>query len=177
MDELSEVLSVATRDVGRMYFQLSVDGGDPIYRERVYCYELYHQMRLNWPHGTEYYLNGEVDKSAHPILRQMGVGREKPDLLVHKPGYMSGNYAIIEVKPARAGNAGIYKDLCTLQLFSAQVGYRRAIYLHFGFDNQDIVSRVENVASSFRELPAIELWVHSRPGEAAQIASTLGRQS
>ncbi|WP_398473307.1 methionyl-tRNA formyltransferase-like protein [Tardiphaga sp.] len=175
MDELTEVFTAATRDVGSEYFQLKIDGGDPIYRERVYCYELYHRMRVRWPESTEYYLNGEVDKAAHPILRRMGVGREKPDLLVHKPGYMSGNFAIIEVKSARSDNAGIYKDLCTLRLFLAQVGYRRAIYLHFGFDNDDIVSRVEQIASSFEKLPPIELWVHSRPGEAANIASTLVR--
>ena len=76
-----------------------------------------------------YVLNGEVDKRAHPILRGRGADLNTPDLLVHKPGDMAGNHAIIEVKPAHAGNARIQKDLNTLSLFVREVGYERAIYL------------------------------------------------
>jgi hypothetical protein len=51
-----------------------VHGGLPAYRERVYCYELYHQMRRRWPLNCEYSLNGEVDKRGHPYLQA------RPDL-------------------------------------------------------------------------------------------------
>ena len=44
MEELDLVIQEATAAIDAMYFQLPVDGGDPVYRERVYCYELYHQM-------------------------------------------------------------------------------------------------------------------------------------
>lgn len=71
MDELTRILKDATAGIGQGYFHLNVDGGNPIYRERVYCYELYHQMRLRWPADTEYCLNGEIDKAAHPILRTL----------------------------------------------------------------------------------------------------------
>jgi hypothetical protein len=88
MQELSDVLQAATSAIEPMYFRLEIDGGDPVYRERVYCYELYHQMRLRWPNGCPYYLNGEIDKAAHPILMQLGAAHAKPDLLIHQPGYM-----------------------------------------------------------------------------------------
>lgn len=77
MDELGTILSEAAGAVDAMYFQLNIDGGDPVYRERVYCYELYHQMRCRWPSDGQFYLNGEVDKSAHPILKKRGVTHEK----------------------------------------------------------------------------------------------------
>ena len=110
MQELTGILEAATAGIGPTYFRLSIDGGDPIYRERVYCYELYHQMRQRWPSSSEFFLNGEIDKAAHPILRQLGATNTKPDLLIHRPGYMSGNHAIVEVKHCRTSPKGIAKD-------------------------------------------------------------------
>src|SRR5882757_9488666 len=107
MQELTDLLHTATASIEPGYFHLNVDGGDPVYRERVYCYELYHQMRMRWPKDTPFYLNGEIDKAAHPILTEIGADFAKPDLLVHRPGYMSGNYAIVEVKSPGASSAGI----------------------------------------------------------------------
>jgi hypothetical protein len=72
MKELTKVLAEATGAVGNGYFRLNIDGGDSVYRERVYCYELYHQMRLRWPVGCPFYLNGEIDKAAHPIMTELG---------------------------------------------------------------------------------------------------------
>src|SRR5689334_4096228 len=106
MNELTEILADATAHVGPEYFRLPIDGGGPLYRERVYCYELYHQMRLRWPLHGPFMLNGEVDKSAHPILSTLGASYAKPDLLVHGPGHMSRNYAIIEVKSLMARREG-----------------------------------------------------------------------
>jgi len=37
------------------YFHINIDGGDAIYRERVYCYELYHQVRNRWPREFLFY--------------------------------------------------------------------------------------------------------------------------
>lgn len=167
MRELTTLLEEATARVSRLYFHIHVDGGDPIYRERVYCYELYHQLRCIWPSETEFYLNGELDKSAHPILKEIGADYAKPDLLVHKPGNMSGNHAIIEVKSSTAQNAGIAKDLNTLALFRTKVGYQRAIYLLFGYEVEDAADRVQRVAQSIEGLPEIELWLHSMPSRAA----------
>ena len=106
MNELSAILGDAANAVSEAYFRLSIDGGDPVYRERVYCYELYHQMRLRWPTNTPFYLNGEIDKAAHPILRELGADFAKPDFLVHQPGHMSGNHAVIEVKTSSADAEG-----------------------------------------------------------------------
>lgn len=173
MNELTGILQAATAGVDAMYFHLNIDGGDPVFRERVYCYELYHQMRSHWPLQGRYFLNGELDKSAHPILRELGAEHAKPDLLVHTPGTMAGNYAIIEVKHSMAAD-GIRKDLQTLDLFVRRVSYQRAIYLIYGHEaNARGVGKIETIAKEFQELVPIELWLHSEVGQPATHNTTL----
>jgi len=55
MDELTSILQQAT--------------AGPVYPERVYCNELYHQMRMLWPKTTPFYLNGEID-NVRNLARQ-----------------------------------------------------------------------------------------------------------
>ncbi len=170
MVELDSILSEAAAHVDKMYFHLRIDGGDaPIFRERVYCYELYHQMRLLWPKTTKFFLNGEVDKAAHPILRKLDADKAKPDFLVHTPGYMTGNYAIIEVKHICATKQGIIKDLKTLIKFKDQVSYQRGICLIYGdLPGNEVLSKVCEAAREANiELRKIELWQHKKPGEMA----------
>jgi len=126
---IEQLIADATKHIEQNYFQLPIDGQeDPIYRERVYCYELYHQLRSRWPVNTNYELSGEVDKSGHPLIRNNNLDRVKPDLLVHIPGDMRGNYTIIEVKPITANRDGIAKDLSTLTAFRRHADYEKAIY-------------------------------------------------
>ena len=108
MENLDRILQDATAAVEDNYFRLHIDGADaPIYRERVYCYELYHQMRRRWPDDGPFRLNGEVDKAAHPVLSRLDASYAKPDLLVHGPGDMGRNHAIIEVKSQKIGRAHV----------------------------------------------------------------------
>jgi len=174
MQELSSVLAAATAAIEPGYFRLSIHGGDPVYRERVYCYELYHQMRLRWPRGCAFALNGEVDKAAHPILMKLGADGFKPDLLVHTPGDMAGNHAVMEVKSARAVRNGFPKDLKTLAVFRQAVGYERAIYLIYGGETSDGLIRSMAGYATKSGLPVpVEVWLHSAPGHAAVHAITL----
>lgn len=43
-----QLLNDATKEIEDQYFQLPIDGADSVYRERVYAYELYHQLRKIW---------------------------------------------------------------------------------------------------------------------------------
>jgi hypothetical protein len=174
LKELSHLLSEATRAIDGRYFHLAVDSGPPIYRERVYCYELYHQMRSLWPSDCPFCLNGEVDKAGHPILPKRGVRRAIPDLLVHQPGSMRGNYAIIEVKNPLARSVGINKDLKKLDLFARKVEYQRAIYLTYGGVDDRLVDTIIRCAREIPDLAPIELWVHRHVGEPAMHRLTLG---
>lgn len=97
-----------------------------------------------------------------------------PDILIHTPGDMAGNHAIIEVKSVEARRGGIRKDLETMARFRRVAGYERAIYLIFGGRDLETVYRT---VEEFRPLPEIELWVHPQPGEPADKIATLGVQS
>jgi hypothetical protein len=175
MNELSQIISDATGAIDNSYFRLQLDGGDPVYRERVYCYELYHQMRLRWPENTTYVLNGEVDKAAHPILCRLSADHVKPDLLVHRPGYMSGNHAIIEVKPSNASSRGIKKDIESLSLFIKTVGYQRAIYLIYGNDaGETKIEQIRRIAGNIEDIASIELWIHQHANRCAFHFATIG---
>jgi hypothetical protein len=170
MQELDGIIAGATAEINALYFNLPIDGGEAVFRERVYCYELYHQLRRRWPPACPYVLNGEVDKRAHPILRKLGAEFSIPDFLVHIPGNMGGNHAIIEVKSANAPSAGISKDLTTLARFRDAVGYERAIYLFYGGVPMDSVERIIKLLP---KLPRIELWVHEAPKTAARCLKML----
>ncbi|MBY0612142.1 MAG: methionyl-tRNA formyltransferase-like protein [Beijerinckiaceae bacterium] len=157
------IFESATAQVDEGYFNLRIDGGAPILRERVYCYELYHQFRLCWPEASPYIINGEVDKRGHPILRKLKA-QQIPDFLIHSPGSMRHNHTIIEVKTSNVKNGGLKKDVETLLRFRNIVGYQRAIYLIFGSLNDRTKKRI---AKNICEYPQIELWFHDKPNTPA----------
>ena len=115
-NELSLVtdwLLCASSQVTAPYFQLPVAGQEELtYRERVYCYELYHCWRKHWSDGFPFSLSGEIDKSGHALIRRPS----KPDFLVHVPGQMR-NLPIVEVKPANAQRREMAEDLEKLTYF------------------------------------------------------------
>ena len=104
-----EHLCVAAAGIPQHYFQLPVSGREgPIYRERVYCYELCHQLRMLLDEDAElkgYVLGGEIDKVGHAVIRRCA-----PDFVFHKPGGMENNLVIVEVKPIRGDIEGARKD-------------------------------------------------------------------
>jgi hypothetical protein len=169
MDDFNKLLVEATAAIPPEYLQVPVAGLDvPAYRERVYCYELYHQLRARWPEKTHLSLGGEVDKKGHPLIRGNDLDNRKPDLLVHEPGDMGGNYAVIEVKPAEADSRGVAKDLRTLTAFLERGAYARGLLLVYG-DQARLPWFAAIVGASRQAHPelALELWWHPSPGEGA----------
>ena len=62
---LPDLIGSASAHIGADYFQLPVADADAVYRERVYCYELYHQLRCLWK-DFPFSLGGEIDKQGNP---------------------------------------------------------------------------------------------------------------
>ena len=148
------------------YFKLFVAGAEnPIFRERVYCYELYHQLRCTLGDGFPYKLDGEVDKNAHPFIQ----GAKKPDFIIHVPGSMEKNLAVIEVKSTDAESNEIKQDIKKLKGF-LEADYYRAIMLIYGDDS----SKVEHARSEIDSLPKayaeriLLLW-HKQPKEPVEV--------
>lgn len=174
MEQLDDILQAATAAVGEPYFLLPIAGGDPVSRERVYCYELYHQLRNRWPDDAELVLNGEVDKRAHLGMRALGVTNQKPDFLIHSPGDMHRNHAIIEVKVSKTTAKEIRKDLKTLSVFLGGPQYDRGVYLIYGDRANDrFVHRVRAAAQGIEGTAGIEIWLHPIYGAPAMRAAVL----
>jgi len=119
-----EALTEATRQIGAAYFLLPIAGRDrPIKRERVYCYELYHQLRVAL-HDSPLTLTGEPDKRGHPDFPSIN-----PDFVFHTPGGHGDNTAVIEVE-CRLGLKHLTKDLANLKTMKDK-GYTTLVLLLF----------------------------------------------
>jgi hypothetical protein len=102
-----EQLKEAVTKVDAKYINISViELPNNIYRERVFCYELYHQLRKLLGDDYKYMLDGELDKKSHPIIYP-----KIPDFVIHYRGEMGYNLAIIEVKPIKS----IYTSITNLE--------------------------------------------------------------
>ena len=170
---IKDLLAEATAKIDPNYFLLpvaNVHGELPIlhYRERVYAYELYHQLRVLWP-AWHYSLGGEVNKRQHPLVCGPGLDNVMPDLLVHKPGCMNHNLVVIEIKAAShdARQEAIEKDIRRLIAFCEKASYEVGILLAYGEHIgrvQDYARRTKNTVN----LDAIELWHHATPNQPAR---------
>ena len=141
LDEFLVILNQSCKRIESEFFYLRQHDQDPVYRERVYSYELYHQLRIaiatniNLKHLS---INGEVDKSG-----RRGFNKEKPDLILHLPESMEENIAVIEIKTA---NGTKYKKANnTLRDFTNIHKYEGGIFLTFGSILKDsYTQRLEN---------------------------------
>ena len=132
-EAFSGMLREALDKVPDEYMYVPVLGrSQPIYRERVFCYELYHQLRCLWG-SFPYTLAGELDKAGHSLIGN----NAKPDFLIHRPGSMRGNFIAMEVKPAIAPVRKLVDDLVTLNWFVSEANYAFGLLLIYG-DNADI---------------------------------------
>jgi len=166
-----ECLKKTGRRIDGHYFQLDVAGSEEsIYRERVYCYELYHQIRCVIGDSFPYKLDGEVDKGGHPII-QPELGRKKPDFIVHVPRKMNRNLVVIEVKPVTVKSTmdKLREDLKTLKGFLNKAKYYRAIMLIYGDGKSDLPNEIPDEVKKFREGRVLLVW-HQGPGEEPVIA-------
>ena len=159
-----ECLKEAGRRMDRHYFQLDVAGSEEsIYRERVYCYELYHQLRCVLGDSFPYKLDVEVDKANHRIIQQK-LGAKKPDFIVHVPKKMNHNLVVIEVKPVKSRMTELRKDLKTLKAFLDEAKYHRAIMLIYGDGKNDLPNKIPDEVKKFPERRILLVW-HQGPGQ------------
>jgi hypothetical protein len=163
----------AGEKIERHYFQIAVaDLEKPIFRERVYCYELYHQLRNILKKTFPYKLDGEMDKNGQPLFRNE-LEAKKPDFIVHVPGEMGRNLVIIEVKPIIVKDKinELRKDIETLKNFLNKAHYYRAIMLLYGNGESDLPQNIQdeitNLPMEYRER-IVFVW-HRGPGEKPMV--------
>lgn len=125
----------------------------PIYRECVYCYELYHRLRVALPHNFPFSLAGEVDKSGHPSIRTFPLNRRQLDFLVHFAGNMTSNLLAVEVKPGIAGSRDMKKDIETLISCLNQANYEYGMLLFYGGCRPEWLGKLKRLADKSTDFP------------------------
>jgi hypothetical protein len=166
-------LLAATARLDERYFRLAVTGqAQPAVRERAYCYELYHQLRLALPNHDEFpfALHGEVDKRGHPALTE-AVGGRNPDFIVHTPGEQGpgANLAVVEVKGCGVFGDPRTKDADSLVAFVERAEYFKGVAVVFGGDQDGLDRHLRTVFPHAIGLAArIEIYWHSEVGHPAQ---------
>ncbi|MCY0899401.1 MAG: hypothetical protein OWU33_10790 [Firmicutes bacterium] len=147
-----DALKQASSQIGEVYFhpKVAVPGKSPyrlrLWRERVYCYELYHQLRVSLAAKeitsgmAPYFIFGEMDKAGHPALKGTRFA-PKPDFIFHHPGKSgsSNNVAVVEVKTILASDNRrvLCKSLETLCKTQKMLDYQLALIYVFGYENDD----------------------------------------
>lgn len=175
-DAVIRLLRRATAAIPEDYISFPVAGQEaPMRRERVYCGELYHQMQLAWPRRlSKYRLSNEPDKDGHPFIG----GRVKPDLIVHIPGSMDFNVAVIEVKPLPADTRGVRKDIATLRRFLYEGQYFGGILLFFGDVDASLQAACDLVRQTFaRSRRAVVVLHHTSVGGPCAVRLRFGPRS
>jgi len=161
-------LKDAGKFIEQHYFNIAVAGTkESVYRERVYCYELYHHLRSILGDDFPYKLDGELDKMNHPLIYEK-IGAKKPDFVVHVPGDMNRNLVVIEVKPLLASIGRILEDLTTLKMFLNEAKYFRAIMLIYGNDDSGNIDRIREEFRLFSNEELLLIW-HKEPKEFPMI--------
>ena len=129
-DQFKDSLCRSIKNIESRYFQVIRYEGLPTWRERVYCYELYHQLRNYLPKGFPYTLHGEIDKRGQEIICKEFEKKPNPDFVVHQPGTKE-NLVIMEVKSSGGiSEDKIRKDMEKLKTFiDIPIGYKNGIFL------------------------------------------------
>jgi hypothetical protein len=165
-----QTLIRAAQRIAPLYFQPPIPQSvDSQYRERVYCYELYHQLRSVWPQGlAQYTLGGEVDKNGHPFIGGDRLDKVKPDLIVHVPGTMTSNLAVVEVKAGLPSAADVGTDISKLWAFCDGAEYTAGLFIVYGIGASQTATLLNRCAAALRVHDAdarrLHLLVHECAG-------------
>ena len=163
IDHLKEALLKVEGDYFRLVTTYNSEG---IVRERVFCYELYHQIRLriaNQVLPAEYTpvrLHGESRKQGHPDFDKRD--QKDPDFIFHAPGTHNQNILVVEVKGELTAE-GISKDFATLTTF-LKYQYQAGVFILFNhsfeqFSQSIITTAYEQLRSRILHESAEKIYI------------------
>lgn len=144
-NDILKMIKDAMKEVDRCYYSIScAKMASPKLRERTYCYELYHQMRILQDKNKDntnfdiMTIHGEIDKRGGGAVPQ----KFNPDFVFHVPGKMYKNLVVVEVK-VNWDKEKVKKDFTTLCTMIYLYGYQTGVFVLVG-KNQSYVNRYIN---------------------------------
>jgi hypothetical protein len=143
----------ALREIDGEYFGIRTTYKDSLIRERIFCYEFYHQLRLIYKENKEFIIHGEIDKSGHRDFCKKD--RRNPDFVFHLPGSREGNTIVMEVK-GHLNESGIKKDFYTLLTYTSEYRYKLGLFVLFGKSFEMLHQRIENFLQELKEHPGAD---------------------
>lgn len=142
-----QLIDLITESLGAIdpqyYKLLTAYNSEGIVRERVFCYELYHQIRQlkdNYGALRNISIHGEIDKSGHTLFEQND--QKNPDFVFHVPGNMIRNSCVVEVKGKINQKKELIKDLNTIGKFILEYNYLFGISICYNYSLSEIKSRL-----------------------------------
>lgn len=135
--------------------------------ERIFCYELYHQLRIKIDRELENnpdflqgaMLQGEVKKiRASEFVEHLGLEQLSqefiPDFLIHTPGDTDYHAFVIEVKCSpNLSRRDLLADIKKINEFVTRYQYERGIFLTI---NSDPISIGEKLSNARKEISALD---------------------
>ena len=141
-EKIKEILKESINNIEEKFYKVTssqIENSVP--RERIFCYELYHQLRLEcqtYKFGVRFDISPELVKG-----KSMGYSEitNIPDFLFHREG-TDVNFCILEVK-AQLNKEKIKKDFETLSSFlngkTKLLPYKIGIFLIFGYSFEEFI--------------------------------------
>lgn len=140
------------------------------YSERIFCYELYHQLRRKFDDEKELNPNFLQDTKIQAEVKKMQVasliqhfglqalGREFiPDILVHTPGDAEYHPFVIEVKCMdNVSEAEVWYDIDKINHFITRYNYQRGIFLSVNSDFNYLRDIIANLSEHIEGLEGCE---------------------
>lgn len=86
--------------VSPAYYQTRVPDSSSTFGERVFAYELYHQLRLRF--DSAFYVHGEFRKGLSLLLSSCSDATIIPDIVIHQSDTLENNLIAVEIKSTPA---------------------------------------------------------------------------
>ena len=152
------------------YFCVELPDGSQAYQERIFAYELYHQVRLQF--DEHWYVNGEFLKGLSLVPRVNRKNRVIPDLVIHQPATMESNLLAVEIKSSMNLTAvRLLADLKKLEMLTDPhhgLGFSLGIMLIVNADFKQVFAQAnkdlkDEIAQTLEKGPRVAIWNIASP--------------
>lgn len=146
-----DLIKTALSQVELDYFKLETNYEPPgIVRERVFCYEFYHQIRKIMT-DSDLKLNSEIDKRGHPDFAPGGW--KNPDFVIHTPGTHENNTFIIEVK-GKLEPKKIGEDIKKIITFIEEYQYKAGVFVLYNHSLESLKQSAGQLLRNYNSRPS-----------------------